>query len=361
MARLTFRDLSRLLAFANDCYALRDLDAFARHAVAAVPRLIPCDITSYNEVNVVRGTNRQLWNTGPPLPLDLCRVFDAHMSEHPLIAHAARTSESRTLKISDFLSRARFHGLGLYTEFYRRYDVEYQLAAGLQAGPRLVIGIALNRKLADFSERERLLLDQARAHLVQSYASAEAVAALRGAVDVAARATEEPGHGVVVLSRLGRVMRASATAREALASYFGGSRSAYGLPEPLARWVAHQDGVGRAADAVPPPREPLTIEREGRRLVVRHLCEREQCLLLLREEATVLEPAGLERLGLTRREAEVLAWLARGKSDAEIGAILAARTKTVSKHLERIYQKLGVENRTAAAATALEAGGVRSP
>jgi DNA-binding CsgD family transcriptional regulator len=52
---------------------------------------------------------------------------------------------------------------------------------------------------------------------------------------------------------------------------------------------------------------------------------------------------------LTSREREVLNWLARGKSNAEIGMILGIRPATVGKHLERIYPKLGVENRTAAA------------
>jgi DNA-binding CsgD family transcriptional regulator len=52
---------------------------------------------------------------------------------------------------------------------------------------------------------------------------------------------------------------------------------------------------------------------------------------------------------LTTRENEVLHWLAAGKSNAEMAEILGISPSTVGKHLERIYQKLGVENRTAAA------------
>jgi DNA-binding CsgD family transcriptional regulator len=58
--------------------------------------------------------------------------------------------------------------------------------------------------------------------------------------------------------------------------------------------------------------------------------------------------------GLTPREREVVCWLARGKSNAEIGAILGISSATVGKHLEHIYPKLGVENRTAAASFASE-------
>jgi len=52
---------------------------------------------------------------------------------------------------------------------------------------------------------------------------------------------------------------------------------------------------------------------------------------------------------LTAREAEVLRWVAAGKSDAQIGAILRISARTVQKHLQRVYEKLGVESRTAAA------------
>ena len=56
-----------------------------------------------------------------------------------------------------------------------------------------------------------------------------------------------------------------------------------------------------------------------------------------------------KRFDLTAREAEVLLWIAQGKSNRDIGAILACSPRTVNKHLEQIYQKLQVENRTAAA------------
>jgi len=56
---------------------------------------------------------------------------------------------------------------------------------------------------------------------------------------------------------------------------------------------------------------------------------------------------------LTPREEEVLRWLAGGKTDKDIGAILAISPRTVHKHLQRIYEKLGVENRTAAVVRAM--------
>jgi DNA-binding CsgD family transcriptional regulator len=58
---------------------------------------------------------------------------------------------------------------------------------------------------------------------------------------------------------------------------------------------------------------------------------------------------------LTGREAEVLLWITQGKSNRDVAAILACSPRTVNKHLEQIFQKLRVENRTAAAMLAMRA------
>lgn len=81
---------------------------------------------------------------------------------------------------------------------------------------------------------------------------------------------------------------------------------------------------------------------------------------LRRAEAATHAPAGeatperLEKLGLTPREAEVLFWVAQGKTNPEIATILGIGLTTVKKHLEATFAKLGVENRTSAATVALE-------
>ena len=82
----------------------------------------------------------------------------------------------------------------------------------------------------------------------------------------------------------------------------------------------------------------------------RDFSDRERALLdLLRPHiARVYQKVSFSNR-LTAREAEVLRWVAAGKSDAQIGAILGASPRTVQKHLQRVYEKLGVEGRTAAA------------
>lgn len=83
-----------------------------------------------------------------------------------------------------------------------------------------------------------------------------------------------------------------------------------------------------------------------------------QARLQRREElappARELTPELLIPLGLTEREAEVLFWVAQGKANSDLCVLLNVQLTTVKKHLEKIFQKLGVENRTSAAAVALE-------
>ena len=64
--------------------------------------------------------------------------------------------------------------------------------------------------------------------------------------------------------------------------------------------------------------------------------------------------APLQKLGLTPREAEVLLWVAQGKSNADIGIITGTSEKTIKNHMTHIFEKLGVEGRNAATVRALE-------
>ena len=81
----------------------------------------------------------------------------------------------------------------------------------------------------------------------------------------------------------------------------------------------------------------------------------EDWLVVLREvsDAAIVE-ATMLAFGLTLRESEVLYWVAKGKTNRDIGDILGSSPATVKKHLEHVYEKLGVETRTAAAAMAMQ-------
>lgn len=163
--------------------------------------------------------------------------------------------------------------------------------------------------------------------------NARATRLARDAVDVA-------GMGAVVLDAQGRIAWRSPQAVLWLEAAFPG---ADGAVAALA-WL----------DAVMPGAEDTVVLPDGRRLVARHMGPGwySETMLLLR-----LAPAGAAAprqpaAPLTPREAEVLSWLAKGKTNRDIGDILGLSPRTVNKHLEHIFEKLGVETRTAAVAIA---------
>jgi DNA-binding CsgD family transcriptional regulator len=80
----------------------------------------------------------------------------------------------------------------------------------------------------------------------------------------------------------------------------------------------------------------------------------EYLLRLVEEDELSLRNRIRDRFELTDREAEVLMWLSRGKTNRDIGQILSMSPRTVNKHLEQVFKKLGVENRTSAAAVSLQ-------
>jgi DNA-binding CsgD family transcriptional regulator len=154
-------------------------------------------------------------------------------------------------------------------------------------------------------------------------------------------------HGAILLDQKGNINTITDQARQWLGSYFGAASSSKNLPAKLRAWVGQQLTAPRPARGS--PSEVLFITKGNKRLGVQ-LAERNQehQLLLLTEEQTVFATELLQTLGLTPKESEVLHWLAEGKTNPEIGVILDASPRTIGKHVEHIFAKLGVESRTAA-------------
>lgn len=76
--------------------------------------------------------------------------------------------------------------------------------------------------------------------------------------------------------------------------------------------------------------------------------------ILMDGKAKDLNPETMRNIGITLREAEILNWISQGKTNMEISIILNISLNTVKTHLAHIYQKLGVENRVAAARVIIE-------
>ena len=156
----------------------------------------------------------------------------------------------------------------------------------------------------------------------------------RDAVDVA-------GFGVVLVDARGRVAWRSPQAALWLAAVAGTTSAGY-LPAAVAAAL----DVESVEVKLTLPGVPLSVRNMG------SVGLGETMLLLEQRQARSGTASRLAEAALTPREAEVLSWLAKGKTNRDIGDILGTSHRTVNKHLEHVFEKLGVETRAAAAALA---------
>jgi DNA-binding CsgD family transcriptional regulator len=312
-------------------------------------------MTGFAELDLVKRSAHWVMDRPDSGLPNLARVLAAHIHDNPFILYRKRTGDAAAVRLSELTTARAFRETALYREFYRPLHLHYSLACALRLGTRELAAVALYRSGTDFSERDRLCLDLVRPHLVHLYRSAEAMARTRRHLTLVTRGVEAGGDAILIVGHDGRIRRATDGAERWLTHYLGPGPRPDHLPTRLWEWVQwHETARGRT-DALPAVRRPFVLEREGRRLTVRLVSQPPDSVLVLEEAATRLEPAALTRLGLSSREAEVLVWAAAGKTNPAIAALLHISPRTVQTHLERVYRKLGVQTRTAAAARALEA------
>ena len=141
------------------------------------------------------------------------------------------------------------------------------------------------------------------------------------------------------------IIWATPLGKELFDKHFG-AQAEPALPNEFMQWLH------RALQAVQEGRDiPVLMERGGSRLLGRiQVLDREnEVLILMREESQALIVASMqEKFSLTIKEAEVVYWMVHGKTNRQIGAILDCSHRTVDKHVEHVFEKLGVETRTAA-------------
>lgn len=162
------------------------------------------------------------------------------------------------------------------------------------------------------------------------------------------------GHATLALRVTdGRLVWQTALARRLLRDYFATGEDGR-APAALLDWLRAQAPRRRAGAHV----EPLLVVRGARRLsfALHEPTGEDEWLIVMREASDAALVEAMEHaLRLTTREAEVLYWVVKGKTNRDIGDILGMSPRTVNKHLEHIYEKLGVETRAAAAALAMRA------
>ncbi|MGF1520058.1 MAG: response regulator transcription factor [Nodosilinea sp.] len=221
------------------------------------------------------------------------------------------------------------------------------------------LSLTISRDRRNFTERDRLVLNLIRPHLKQAYDTLIAFHQVHHQLTQQQSATDQTA--LIALSTCGTVQWITQKAGAILHRYFPPSQASIALPDLLQQWVSRQLSMFSQVEEVCQVTRPLRLQLEGRQLAIRfsYCPKAEQFYLLLEEtEPEQFSVESLQLLGLTKRESEVLFWVAKDKSPVEVAKLLGMSDRTVKKHLEHIYEKFGVQTRLSAVMYALEHLGI---
>jgi DNA-binding CsgD family transcriptional regulator len=326
---LSGKDAERLIAFVGEAESLGGEEPFTSELLGELGRMVQAEFIGYNELDRVRRRNLFFVGWPPDEADDDDEITDEEwelLLEHPVCLRHQR-GFFQALKLSDFYTQGELHATRLYDRRHRPWGMEFEMTVAIPSPLWHTKTFLFFRsgERRDFTERDRLVLDLLQPHLARLWQAARTRRVLKSALAELDRVGEGESRAVIFLGSGGEVEYASPPAQRLLGAFFPAAHGAR-LPVALVEWL-------ESASA-----EPLVRQRGTRRLSV----ERANGALLLEERQ--------EQIRLTRREHEVLTFVARGKTNAEIAQLLWLAPSTVRKHLENVYAKLGVNTRTAAVA-----------
>jgi DNA-binding CsgD family transcriptional regulator len=339
MDDLTATQLRQALRAAQELAELRDLAEFPARVAQILRELIPCEHAGYNAIDVPSGRatvvadpSDSVFDGGP-------EVLAAFGDQNPMIVRAAGGA-TEVMQLSDHISRRDFHRTDLYDHVYRRSGLEYQLGAQLPAPrrslgrPTELVGLSLARTRGDFGEGDRALLAALQPLLAATLARLHELALLR------ATGGDDGGQEqavVLLVDDSGTLAWASPAAADRIALAAGEP-----LPATLGGWLERErDHPGAGGPGV---------RLNGRVIRLRLVRDAYPGLdaVHLTPAAAAPDRGALRGLGLTPRQADVLALLLEGKTSRAIAGRLYLSTRTVEKHIDGIYSRLGVSNRSQA-------------
>lgn len=367
MQQLEPEDVQKLLQTIQQLYSFVDMETFLDQSALAIDRLVPSDIYG-PALHSQQGDNFSIsMSQSGHAVLDdhksqLEEVARTHFFEHPVAQNFPKTLGG-VYKISDFITQQQLYRLeGLYQQYLRVMGVADQMTLFLTKTRHLpgmppqevpTVCFALHREHWTFSERDRLLLNLLRPHLIQAHQNARTFHKTQQEAKQFRQSLEQLQ--VIILDADLRVQLMSAKTAQCLRTYFPGASAASQLPDVVSSWVRYQVDRLHSPLELPSSQLSLTIELAGKKLILRLVPDRAagQYLLLL-EEQDSLSLKALAYLGLSDRETQVLLGLIKGLENSAIAQQLGIKSGTVRKHLENIYRKLRVQSRSEAVSKALE-------
>jgi DNA-binding CsgD family transcriptional regulator len=345
MSVLEPKDYELLLGCLGEIYSLSDSAEFPMRLLAAVAALVRADLITLTEVDPV--LNKSTGYSYPEAPVqDFEEAFQRNIKDHPVVRHIQTTRDGRAKAISDFLSAKAFRATGLYREVFEPLGVEDQLSIAMVASGGLLIGISFNRARRGFSQRDREILNLLRPHVLQAYMNCRARHLINSQVNEGhASVMEQLPLGLICVKANGRIDWSTSSAQQMLRDFYPeNAGSLHGLPDAVRYWLKRV--TSKTAADTP---AHLLSHRPGLELRMRYSrLDDGRAVLLLQEYLSTKVAPSLANFGFTAREEQVAASLVNGDSIPQIAQSLAMSPRTVGKHLERIFKKLGVNNLAAA-------------
>ncbi|HTU72134.1 MAG TPA: helix-turn-helix transcriptional regulator [Trebonia sp.] len=164
----------RVAAVLPALYAICSAEAFPARAVSVATGLIGGDKGEFTQVDLDSGDVRVYVDPEPSVLQGLAPARASFMHQHPVLNYffSHQTAQGTRL-ISDFLSQAEFHRLGIYGEFFSHLDVEDQMSVMASApGSRSPAGVSVDRGRPGFWDDDRVLLDLLQPHLIAAQSNA---------------------------------------------------------------------------------------------------------------------------------------------------------------------------------------------
>ncbi len=352
---LEAHDLRAVLEVLPEIYGAMDMMTFPRASLRILNRFIP-DIlfSSYNEVDLGSGAARIFCE--PPEFEASTDTFKGDLwnyrHQHPMMQRYEKGLDEGVWKISDFLEPEAWHQLELYKRVFIPVNLEDTLSFTLRGSRRLKVFYAINGPRI-FTERERTIAATLEPHFVQAFNNAVAFTDARALALLSSRViSESEHHGLLLVDRRGRIIHANERAALHLSKAFTHS-DGMTLPADLYNWLQRQQL------ALDRPHLPFEIEGENSVYVFRSAqADDDHWIVASRQIEEAALCRSLEQsYQITSRQAGVLLWLSRGKSNGEIASILGISERTVAKHLQRTFDRLGVDNRHSATLKVISAIG----
>lgn len=349
MTYLSNRQLREVHRFALEVHAAGTVDRLRNLVPPGLVRVVGCDHANFNEIDAGLESSRVVPAPKPAWWPLFGEVYQRYMFDHPLWVYAAGSHLNQAIAWGGRFSAAEWAGSDLYHQYFVPLGVRYQLCVVPSRGESRLIGLGLNRSHRSFCGTERTLLEMLSPHVGLAWKNVNILASLQQPAPVPEALPSSIGTGAILVdSERGMIRTMSSSASRLLRSYFGTDAGGSGrLPDDVFRWLKTQEE--RLCAGCDYSDSPLVKRGVEGRLTVR-MGQRlpSEVTLILEEQVDPPLRRPTTELKMTAREFEILHWLQEGKRNREIAVILGISARTVGKHLENLFAKLGVENRTGA-------------